>query len=142
MMGLGKYSSKGYYDPTADMAIGRAARDEKIDGNLPMVFICSPFAGKVIRNVDNARKYCRFAVSKNKLPIAPHLLFPQFLDDKDKEQRKLGLSMGMQLMKHCHEVWVFGNEVTDGMAKEIRKAEKRKKHVRYFTESCVEVDGK
>ncbi len=138
-MGLGKYSSKGYYDPTADMAIGRVARAEHMEGNHKAVFICSPYAGEVIRNVDNARKYCKFAITKNNLPIAPHLLFPQFLDDKDKEQRMLGLGFGLQLMKQCQEVWVFGDEVSEGMAKEIKMAKKRNKPIRYFTKNCVEV---
>lgn len=138
-MGLGKYSSRGYYDPTADMAIGRAAKAERMEGNHKTVFICSPYAGSVMRNVDNAKKYCKFAILKNNLPIAPHLIFPQFLDDKDREQRRLGLGFGLQLMKYCQEVWVFGDNITEGMDKEIKAAKKRNKAIRYFTKNCVEV---
>jgi len=140
-MGLGKYSSQGYYNPTADMALSKIAKEERQEKCRPMVFICSPYAGPIMRNINNARKYCQFAVTKNCLPIAPHLLFPQFLDDKDKEQRALGLHFGMLLMKQCQEVWVFGDKLAAGMEKEISKAKKRNKTIRYFTEKCVEVKG-
>ena len=39
------------------------------------------YAGDVTANVENARRYSRFAVDAGYIPIAPHLLFPQFLND-------------------------------------------------------------
>ena len=44
----------------------------------------------------------------------------------------------MVLLGRCEEVWVFGERVTDGMAAEIAKAEKRKMKVRYFTDGMEE----
>jgi len=41
----------------------------------PIVYICSREA-----DVESARRYCRFAVATGYLPIAPHLLFSQFMD--------------------------------------------------------------
>ncbi len=88
----------------------------------PLVFICSPYAGNIRRNTERAREYCRFAVSKNCIPIAPHLLFPQFMEEADPAQRELGIFFGLVLQSKCREVWVFGRSISKGMAVEIEKA--------------------
>lgn len=69
--------------------------------------------------------YCRFAVLQNCIPIAPHLLFPQFMEEDDPEQRRLGIFFGLVLQKKCREVWVFGRNISRGMAVEIEKAKER-----------------
>ncbi len=93
---------EGYPDPTAGEAlaqIARSVREEKKLGYMPIVYICSPFAGDVERNLRNARRYCAYAVAQGALPIAPHLLFPQFLGkDETKETRELALHMGLILL--------------------------------------------
>ena len=81
----------------------------------------------------------RFAVEMGNIPFAPHLLFPQFLDDTDPRERELGLLFGIALMSKCAEVWVFGEKVSAGMAKEIEKAEKRGMRIRRFNSKCEEV---
>ena len=45
------------------------------------VFICSPFRGDMEGNARKAAGYCRTAWKKGVLPVAPHLLFPQFLNE-------------------------------------------------------------
>jgi hypothetical protein len=37
-----------------------------------------PFAGDLELNTIRARRYGRFAVTKNVVPIIPHLMYPQF----------------------------------------------------------------
>ena len=37
------------------------------------IFICSPYAGDVERNVEVARKMCRKAIEAGHAPFAPHL---------------------------------------------------------------------
>ena len=73
-------NSEGYPDPTAGEALSRIAANEKqsLRAFRPIVYICSPFSGDVETNVANARRYSRYAVDKGYIPIAPHLLFPQF----------------------------------------------------------------
>ena len=70
---MNRYNSEGYYDPTAYAALVRAGADARRLPHRPLVFICSPYAGDIERNTENARRYCRFAVSKNCIPVAPHL---------------------------------------------------------------------
>lgn len=85
------------------------------------VFICSPFRGDVEGNSAKAAGYCRRAYEKGCLPIAPHLLFPQFLNEDSLKERSDGISMGLVLMQDCDEVWVYG-KTTDGMAQEVKFA--------------------
>ena len=85
------------------------------------VFICSPFRGDMEGNARKAAAYSRMAYEQGFLPVAPHLLFPQFLNEGIEEERRLGIAMGMELLALCDEVWVFG-EATEGMAAEIASA--------------------
>ena len=105
------------------------------------VYICSPYSGEVARNVTAARRYCRFAVDRGYMPLAPHLLFPQFLNDTVPAERGLGLSFGMALMSLCADVWVFGLAVSAGMEAEIELAMRRDIRLRYFSENCEEVNA-
>lgn len=86
------------------------------------VFICSPYRGDVERNVKAARKHARMAEIIGYCPIAPHLLFPQFLNDRDPEERIMGITLGVEQMKMCDEVWVFGSRISNGMGFELEKA--------------------
>jgi GMP synthase-like glutamine amidotransferase len=73
------------------------------------------------------------------IPLAPHLLFPQFLDDTNPKERELGLCFGNTLMSKCSEVWVFGNRISEGMKAEISLAKQENYCLHYFTEECQEV---
>lgn len=103
----------------------------------PLVYICSPYAGDVAKNVKRAIEFSRFAVDKGQIPIAPHLLFPQFMSEDN--ERELILFMDLILMGKCQEVWVLGDTITEGMSLEIEKARKRRQTVRYFNDDFVEV---
>jgi hypothetical protein len=138
-MSINKFNSEGYFDPTVYKALTRIEKAAKKAAFKPLVFVCSPFAGNTEYNTEKARDYCRFAVSRNCIPIAPHLLFPQFMDDQDPAQRELALLMGTVLMCKCSELWVFGGNITKGMALEIDKAKSRNMIIRYFNEKCEEV---
>jgi len=138
-MSISKFNAEGYYDPTPYEALLRIEREAKKAPYRPMVFICSPYAGDIERNIRKAQGYCRFAVSRNCIPIAPHLLFPQFMDDGDKTQRNLAILMGLVLLSKCHELWCFGDRISPGMAIELEKAKRLGIPVRHFTGQCAEV---
>lgn len=104
----------------------------------PYVFICSPFAGDVAGNIHKAIRYMRFAIAKGSIPFAPHLLYPQVLDEDDPADRELGLTLGTAWIINCDEIWVFGRQITDGMAREIAKAMKHDIPIRYFDQICEE----
>ena len=106
---------------------------------LPIAYIASPYSGNPDRNTERARGYCRFAISNGAIPLAPHLLYPQFMDDDDREQRELGIRFALILLAKCDELWVFGDKISEGMSLEISKADKKGMPIRYFTSNCEEV---
>lgn len=91
-----------------------------------LVFICSPYSDKsTIKqavNIANAKEYCRRAYGQGYLPIAPHLFFPQFLNDNDPIERKIGIGLGKQLLLKCSKLWICGEHMTEGMSEEIEFA--------------------
>jgi len=141
-MGVKKKNAEGYQDPTAYEALTNIVKEERsVRAFRPMVYICSPFSGNTEVHIGMARAYCRFAVDKGYLPIAPHLLFPQFLDDADQFERKLGCRFGEILMDRCAEVWVFGSYFSKGMKAEIQRAKRKGYTIRYFNEVLKEYEG-
>lgn len=134
-------NKEGYMDRTpyeAMKAIEKQARPH-FDYH-PMVYICSPYAGNIEENVFHARRYSRFAVKKGYLPITPHLLYPQFLDDELQSERDLGMFFGIVLMSKCSEVWVFGDRISTGMQIEIDRARCKGYKVRFFGSDCLETE--
>jgi len=140
-LNLDYQNGEGYPDPTAGEALANIQNSEKqaLRAFRPIVYICSPYSGDVEANVAAARRYSRFAVDKGYIPIAPHLLYPQFLNDDDEQERELGLFFGNALMSKCAEVWVFGSRISAGMEAEIKRAKWKDYRLRYFTEECQEV---
>jgi len=104
----------------------------------PMVFVCSPFAGCVQENVQNARRYSRFAYISGYMPITPHLMYPRFLDDKQTKERQDGMDMGLRLLDLCEEIWVFGDHYSSGMQREISHALSTHMTIRFFDWDCKE----
>lgn len=121
---------EGYSDPTAGQAMTSIKKQEK--KYRPLVYICSPYAGDTQKNTIRARRYSRFAVEQGCIPVAPHLLYPQFIDDSDREERKLGLFFGRVLLDKCEEIWIFGDRITDGMRSEIDRAKRKHMKIKYF----------
>lgn len=136
-----KRNAEGYHVPTACDALSNIMREERRKAYRALVFICSPYAGDTEGNALRAREYCRFAVAQDYIPLAPHLYFPQFMDEGDPVLRNLGISFGLVLQSRCREVWVFGRRISKGMAVEIEKARERNIRLRYFTEDCEEVEA-
>lgn len=134
-----RFNSEGYADPTAYEALKRIEKQEKEARYRPLVYICSPFSGKVKKNKRKARKYCRFALEQHTIPFAPHLLFPQFMDDNNPKERQTAMFINMVMLGKCEQLWVFGENYSNGMKEEIRKAKERKKKIRYFTEKMEEI---
>ena len=92
-----------------------------------LVYICSPYKGNVRRNTAIARRICRSVVIDSGgqfVPVAPHLLYTQFLNDNDEKERKLGLRAGKNLLRQCDELWAYipDSGPTEGMKAEIATA--------------------
>ena len=133
-------NAEGYLDLTPYEAL-KNVESRTRPPFMPLIYICSPFSSNPEANTKRAREFCRFALEHGRIPLAPHLMFPQFMSDKDPTERDLALFMDIVLMGKCQELWVLGNEVSAGMAIEIEKAKKRRQRVRYFNPDFEEVES-
>lgn len=143
-MSVSRFNSEGYHDPVVYEALTNMEKEQRVAVRAtsvyrPLVYICSPYAGDVEMNAENARRYSRFAVENMAIPFAPHLLMPQYMDEET--ERELALRMGIIFLSKCEQLWVFGERITVGMAYEIKKAVNMGKKVCYFTADCREVEA-
>lgn len=138
-MSINKFNSEGYIDLTTYEALKRVEKEEKKKAFRPIIYICSPFSGDIKNNIKKARAFCRFAITKNCIPIAPHLLYPQFMDDSIQKDRKMAMHFNYVLLGKCNELWVFGGTISSGMKREIELAKKRRMPIRYWSSECEEV---
>ncbi len=104
------------------------------DGRI--VYIASPMRGDIEGNLRKAAAYCHAAAEAGVVPIAPHLYFSAYLDDRNPDERTAGMSMGLHLLRKCDELWVFGTP-SEGMRAEIKLAERLKKPVLYIPEETI-----
>lgn len=132
-----KRNDENYCNPTAYAAFAKIKQEAKQNRACrPLIYVCSLLSGDIAANQENARRYCRSVVERGGIPLAPHLLFLQFIDEET--ERELSLFMGIILMGKCDEIWVFGNRITAGMRGEIDRAERLKKKIRCFSEELKE----
>ncbi len=124
---------EGYMDMTPYLALSKCHTRKWYK----VVYICSPYAGNVEANIENARRYCRYAVEAGCMPVAPHLLYPQFMDDGNPCERDAALKFGIVLLSRCAELWWFGNRISSGMRGEIEFAKRKGIPVIHIDEDVI-----
>ncbi|OKL46986.1 hypothetical protein BSR28_06085 [Boudabousia liubingyangii] len=82
-----------------------------------LIYVSSAYSGDTKRNTHLAKAYARFVHDCGYVPIVPHLLFPQFLDEET--EREAGIEAALSLLELCDEYWAFGN-LTEGMVTEFK----------------------
>lgn len=142
-MNINKYNIEGYCDSTPYEAITNIQQEKMMskrkDTYLPLVYVCSPYSGDVEDNIRKAKEYSRFVVDSSAIPVTPHLLYPQFMNDNNEKERRMAMHFNYVLLGKCAELWVFGGVVSSGMAHEICIAKRRKMKIRWFNYSMKEV---
>ena len=83
------------------------------------VYICAPLAGNIDENIERAIRYTEYALRCGTAPIVPHF-YALCLDDNKPEEREMGKAAGLGVLWFCDEMWIFGDEITEGMQAEIR----------------------
>lgn len=103
-------------------------------------YICSPLSGNVKQNIAKAIAYSKFVYERcGMIPVMSHF-YALVLDDTKIEQRKLGMSLGIDMLLETTHVWVFGDTLTEGMREEIRTAVSLKRNVHYINDyQCNEI---
>lgn len=97
---------------------------------MKLIYVASPYAGDVERNIEYAKQACRTVMESGHAFFAPHLLYPAVLNDAVPEERQAGIEMGLTLLHRCDELWAFGPCVSSGMQAEIAEAEQLRIPVR------------
>ena len=82
-----------------------------------------------------------FVLKNGGVPLNPFMVFDYFL--LDTVDRDLVREGNNNLVKHCDEIWVFG-DVSDGVLAEVQIANEQGKKVRFFrvdkSKNIVETD--
>ena len=89
---------------------------------MKLIYVASPYAGDIEQNTAFARKACRHVMNEGHAFFAPHLLYPQLLDDSNPQERQAGLDMGLAMLPRCDELWCYGDRISYGMHLEIEEA--------------------
>ena len=134
-MDLGLKNAEGYYDLTAYEAIKNVSDSEKLKPK-NIVYVCSPLSGDIDKNQQKACEYCKFVVEKGHIPMAVHLMFPRFMNDNNNVDRTKAITMGLDILARCDELWCFGEEISKGMLVELMFASNQMIKIRHFTEDC------
>lgn len=90
----------------------------------PFAYVCSRYRGDVEANTQRAKDYCKKVFEAGYTPIAPHLYFPQFLNENKPEERSAGLEMAASMIPICHTLVICDEEISEGMKSEIELAKK------------------
>ena len=77
--------------------------------NMKRVFIVSPYraetSAEIAQNIERAKAMCKKAIHEGCAPFAPHLLYPQFLDDAIPDEHNAGIICGLVWLDAADEVW-------------------------------------
>ena len=137
-----KYPALTAYDAIKRVELEEKRREKIQTGEwfMKWIYIASPYKRDVEKNIQNAKKYALFVSKQTLVPVVPHLYLTQFLNDDIEEERNAGLALGLQMLKRCHEMWLFGDYISEGMRAEMEFAIKHNIPIRYFSSECKEVE--
>lgn len=80
------------------------------------VIVESPYKGDIKLNEGYARLAMLDSIFRGEAPFASHLLYTQMLDDNDKEERMLGITLGFAWRQAAHLVAFYVDlGMSDGM---------------------------
>ena len=96
-----------------------------------LVYIATPYAAPTASQIEDniavAIRLCQIARRMGHLPIAPHIYFTKFLDDKVAVDRTWGMLQGKWLLRFCETVYAIKESidgiVSPGVREEVRMAE-------------------
>lgn len=98
------------------------------------VYLASPYAGDIARNIRYATRAMADCLARGEAPFAPHLLYarPGILRDDDPGERALGMRAGDEWAKIADALVVYMDfGISVGMDKEIEDAKQRGQTIEY-----------
>ena len=101
------------------------------------VYICSPLGGDVADNLEQVKRYTKYALMCGTAPVVPHF-YALCLNDDIPKEREIGLAAGLSLLWFCDEMWIFGDTLTEGMRGEIRFCQNLNIHTKTVKEKEIQ----
>lgn len=92
----------------------------------PLVYVCSRYSEGASRleDIRRAGRYFRQLYEAGYAPIAPHIVFPQFLDNSIPEERQDFREMSLLLLRRCSALILCDVEPVDGMVDILQNAQR------------------
>lgn len=89
-----------------------------------------------------ARYFCRKVILEGKQPVAPHLYYTQFLNDRNEWERWLGTQAGIRELREADEflLVLIDGKISEGMYAELRQAVREGKHGRVICMTRKEIE--
>lgn len=100
------------------------------------VYICAPLGGNVDKNLQRVKEYTRYALMCGMAPVVPHF-YALCMNDNIPIEREIGMAAGLSLLWFCDEMWIFGDEETEGMKSEIQFCRNLNIHTRKIRDSEI-----
>jgi hypothetical protein len=101
-----------------------------------LVYLESPYAGDVEKNVKYARACMKDCLERGEFPFASHLLYTQegVLDDNIEEERELGITAGFAWAVYATKTVVYKDlGISPGMQWGINNAKEHGREIEYRT---------
>ena len=67
---------------------------------LKKVYICAPLGGDIERNIENVKRYTRYALLCGTAPVVPHY-YALSLYDNNETEREIGMTAGLAMLWFC-----------------------------------------
>jgi len=101
-----------------------------------LTLVCSPYRASDPRQGHRNRLYARLALRHSifmgELPHAPHVEYPEVLDDNHPSERERGMHLSLDFLHRAERIAIYGDlGISDGMAREIRTARVMQKEILY-----------
>lgn len=104
------------------------------DKTKPLVVIETPFKEYGQKGIEYAQKALKDSLSRGEYPFASHLLYTQVLDDKNPEERNLGIEAGLAWCKNADLTAVYIDlGISEGMVEGILDAQKEGRKIEFRT---------
>ena len=92
----------------------------------PVIYVCSPYAKQTPNATPAAQRTSAATSGKWAASRWPRTCCSRaFMNENRHKEREAGLRMAPKLLAMCDEMWVFGDEISEGMVGEIIEASAR-----------------
>jgi hypothetical protein len=86
------------------------------------IYVCSAIRGNIPKCLTSTRRSCKVLIDMGYIPIAPFVMFSEVLNYENILDRSIGMTLGLELIRFCSELWIFSKRATEEMQKEIERA--------------------